>query len=694
MFNDASPCTLTLPASPPFPEWNVFVENIGAGLLTISPNGLDIDGAASNLTLITNKGIYLTTDGTNYFTERGLEPLATTSIPGIVQPDGVTIDVSAGVISVPVMVGDSGSGGTKGLVPAPTAGSAAAGKFLKADGTFAVPSGTGISNPMTTEGDIIVGGTSGTPARLGLPVATNQIRGTGMIVPSGSSATVTISFPAGTVSGDFAVVFCACSYNPSSYPSGWTSINQISGNGFAMTKTLGSGDISTGSVSITLNSASTICASVITFIGVPGTIRTNADDAPFGGGPFILDAAAVAGDTAIYFGAQIPGGASTISINKGTILQSDVGTGQAGILAGFSVISTGTDQVSWNWTGGNSGTQFLVTLIFEPNSGGPINGQVLTVNTSAPDLLAWETPSAGAGTVTAVTGSGAISSSGGATPNITVATATSGALGVVQPDGTIITVSAGVITVPKASSSGFGVVEVDGTTITASAGVISSAGLTNPMTTQGDIIYGGASGVATRLPAGTSGDVLQTNGSGAAPTWVSPSSGGGGALTQIAQQVLGSPAASVTFSSIPGSYTNLLLVIMAASSRSALTDGVECAINADSTQAHYAENYFFNSGSGTQSNNIIGSIPGTTAPSNACGVIQVTFASYAGTTFLKTFLTMNFAMAASSTFSAAPETGMQSGSWNSNAAITSLVLTSQAGANFLTGSTFTLYGLT
>ena len=43
------------------------------------------------------------------------------------------------------VVGDSGSGGTKGLVPAPGAGDAAAGKFLKADGTFAVPVNT-ISN--------------------------------------------------------------------------------------------------------------------------------------------------------------------------------------------------------------------------------------------------------------------------------------------------------------------------------------------------------------------------------------------------------------------------------------------------------------------------------------------------------------------------------------------------------------------
>lgn len=44
------------------------------------------------------------------------------------------------------MVGDSGLGGTKGLVPAPAAGDSAAGKFLKADGTFAVPPVSGSGN--------------------------------------------------------------------------------------------------------------------------------------------------------------------------------------------------------------------------------------------------------------------------------------------------------------------------------------------------------------------------------------------------------------------------------------------------------------------------------------------------------------------------------------------------------------------
>lgn len=44
---------------------------------------------------------------------------------------------------LPTMVGDSGSGGTKGAVPAPSAGDAAALKFLKADGTWATPAGGG-----------------------------------------------------------------------------------------------------------------------------------------------------------------------------------------------------------------------------------------------------------------------------------------------------------------------------------------------------------------------------------------------------------------------------------------------------------------------------------------------------------------------------------------------------------------------
>lgn len=43
--------------------------------------------------------------------------------------------------------GDSGAGGVTGLVPAPSAGDAAAGKFLGAGGTWSVPGGSGSGSP-------------------------------------------------------------------------------------------------------------------------------------------------------------------------------------------------------------------------------------------------------------------------------------------------------------------------------------------------------------------------------------------------------------------------------------------------------------------------------------------------------------------------------------------------------------------
>lgn len=48
----------------------------------------------------------------------------------------------------------------------------------------------------------------------------------------------------------------------------------------------------------------------------------------------------------------------------------------------------------------------------------------------------------------------------------------------------------------------------------------------SPMTTAGDLIYGGASGTRTRLPIGTTLQVLRTNAGATAPEWATISSGG------------------------------------------------------------------------------------------------------------------------------------------------------------------------
>ena len=54
--------------------------------------------------------------------------------------------------------------------------------------------------------------------------------------------------------------------------------------------------------------------------------------------------------------------------------------------------------------------------------------------------------------------------------------------------------------------------------------------MTNPMTTGGDVIYGGASGVPTRLANGSAGQVLTSNGTTVAPSWQTPT-GSGWSLT-------------------------------------------------------------------------------------------------------------------------------------------------------------------
>ena len=70
-YNNSASATFTLPASPPFPQWMVAISNIGTGVLTVSPNGLNLDGTIISLTMGQDVGLLIYTDGTNYFSIRG-----------------------------------------------------------------------------------------------------------------------------------------------------------------------------------------------------------------------------------------------------------------------------------------------------------------------------------------------------------------------------------------------------------------------------------------------------------------------------------------------------------------------------------------------------------------------------------------------------------------------------------------------
>lgn len=102
-FEDSSPVsahTLTLPSAAPFAQWVVKVQNIGTAVLTISRNGLLIDGAATNLTLAQNCGMDIFTDGVNYFTERGAAALPSGPANEVLAtPDG-----SSGPVAVRALV--------------------------------------------------------------------------------------------------------------------------------------------------------------------------------------------------------------------------------------------------------------------------------------------------------------------------------------------------------------------------------------------------------------------------------------------------------------------------------------------------------------------------------------------------------------------------------------------------------------
>lgn len=164
----------------------------------------------------------------------------------------------------------------------------------------------------------------------------------------------------------------------------------------------------------------------------------------------------------------------------------------------------------------------------------------------------------------------------------------------------------------------------------------------------------------------------------------------------IASNTLGSSAASVTFSSIPATYTDLVLKISCRTNYSSTVDGIFVEFNG-STATNYSDTVlrgFGSTGIGNTRDTGNGYIlfrdsnVGNTATSNTFSNSEIYIPSY---TVSQNKPSSYFGVQENNTTEAF--LCVTAGLWQVTSAITSIKLTPQVGPNFLTGSTFWLYGL-
>ena len=163
--------------------------------------------------------------------------------------------------------------------------------------------------------------------------------------------------------------------------------------------------------------------------------------------------------------------------------------------------------------------------------------------------------------------------------------------------------------------------------------------------------------------------------------------------TLISSNVLSGSAASVTFSSIPSTYTDLVLRISARNDASFYVSSAVIKVNAITGTYSFTTLYGTGSAaassadSGSYQGFYLSSVNGNTATSNSFSSHEIYLPNYAGSTNKIASLDN-----ANETNATAAYRVVNAGLLSNTAAVTSLTITSNS-ANFLTGSSFYLYGI-
>jgi hypothetical protein len=165
---------------------------------------------------------------------------------------------------------------------------------------------------------------------------------------------------------------------------------------------------------------------------------------------------------------------------------------------------------------------------------------------------------------------------------------------------------------------------------------------------------------------------------------------------KIAVQNLGSSASTVTFSSIAGDWTDLVFHINGRGTSSNNFDNIRMTINGSTAdnqnQVRIIGQNITKECDKPTGAFIVGAVSGASATANYSGYSEVNILSYSSTTRQKIILyksgTNN-----DSTSSSTSGSMLGYGFWNDTSAVTSIAFTLGSGGSFLTGSSFSLYGI-
>jgi hypothetical protein len=158
----------------------------------------------------------------------------------------------------------------------------------------------------------------------------------------------------------------------------------------------------------------------------------------------------------------------------------------------------------------------------------------------------------------------------------------------------------------------------------------------------------------------------------------------------IETKTLGTATASIEFTSIPQTFTDLVVLFSCRTDRADLLDGIVGNINGSS--ANFTTRNLIGDGSAASSNTTtvgsLGLATGATSTSNTFGNSSVYIPNYTAAT--------NKSMSADQVTETNATGGFQlirAILWSNTAAITSITFLPQVGANLVAGSTISLYGV-